>query len=110
MPLLTPQERSGIQQGTKDEIPPVIRGERLNKSVEEQRGWLGSSAIFPRRRPVPSITEELGGGGSTEELPVRGEGETEGNLGIADRPKVPRLSNQEQTLLMRCERPLDMEE
>ena len=45
-----------------------------------------------------------------EGLPDFGECETERNWRIADRPKVPRLTKQEQTLLMDCERPLDMEE
>ena len=45
-----------------------------------------------------------------EELPESDEGETEGNLRIADRPKVQRLPNREKTLLMNCGRPLYMEE
>ena len=44
------------------------------------------------------------------ELPDRGEGETARNLRIADRPKVPRWTKQEQTRLMNCERPLYMDE
>ena len=43
-----------------------------------------------------------------EELP--GRAETERNLTIADRPYVPRLTKKEKTLLMNCERPLNMEE
>ena len=56
------------------------------------------------------IAEELGGRGAKEELPDCGEGETEGNLRIGDRSRVPRLPKKEQPLLMNCERPLCMEE
>ena len=82
----------------------------MNKNNEEQQDRLRSLEIFAHRRPVMNSTEELGGIGAKEELPERGEGETEINSRIADRSDVPRLSKKEQTFPMSCERPLYMEE
>ena len=60
-PLLTSQERSDIEMGTKEGAPPARWGEWLNKSIAEQWEWLGSLGVFPLRRPAMNSTEELGG-------------------------------------------------
>ena len=80
------------------------------QSREEQWGWVGRSELTPRRRQVMNSTEDLGGRGVKEELPVRGEGEAERDLSRADKSKLPRLTTQEQSVLLKCERPMDMEE
>ena len=108
--MLTSQEWSDIETGSMEGIPPSRRYEWLNKSNEEQRERLGSLDIFPRRRPVLDIAEELGGRGlEEEELPEFSDGETARNLRIADRSKVPRLPKKEKNRSMHCERPLYME-
>ena len=45
-----------------------------------------------------------------EDLPDRGEGETERDLILADRSKRPRLTTHEQTLLANCARPMELSE
>ena len=71
----------------------------MSKNNEEQWARLGSLNISPRRRPVLYIDENLGGSGAKEDLPERSEGETERNLRIPDRSKVPRLPTQEKNFI-----------
>ena len=71
--------------------------EWLRNTADEQWLWLGSLNLYPRRRPVLPSTEEIEGIKEDEEIPECSEGESGRDLGLVDRPKEPKLTEQEKT-------------